>query len=189
MRVRKCRGPIVACGLALLIAAWAGADKALQKHLTGTLPSGKEIAGWTVMPGSLVYGEGKGLTEIYDGGYRQYLDNGVAAAARQVYQKSGMTADVVLHAMSSPAAGVKLAGIKRADFSRGTAQMLKTLPKGWGGFAVQDKGYAVSYVYSGKYLATVMVDGKQAKTATATEIAQKAVAKAMAADKGAGKAR
>jgi hypothetical protein len=176
----------VAAGLALGALA---ADGALKTRLTGALPTGKEIGGWAVVPRSLVYGEGKGLTDIYDGGYKQYVDNGVVAAARQVYRKASLNAEVILHGMSSAGAGAKLARIKRADFSPGTVKDLKGLAKGWAGFTVQDSGYAVAYVHSGSYLATVVVDGKEAAAASAAEVARKAISKALAAEKAARKSR
>lgn len=174
---------IALCAVVLALASSAGAlDKVLEKRLTESLPSGAQMGGWHIIPGSAVYVEGKRLTEIYDGGYKQYLDNGVVAAARKAYEKSGLSAEIVLHAMSSPSAALKLAKVKRAEFEPSTVRTVKGLAKGWGGFVMQEAGYAVAYVYSGKYLATAMFEGPRVRAEKAAEMAKMSVAKALAAE-------
>jgi hypothetical protein len=165
------------------------AAQSTQKRLTGALPQGKGIVGWTPLPGSQLYAEGEGLTKIYDGGYKQYLDSGVLGATRRVYRKGGMMAEVILHFMASRAAGQRLVRIKRAEYPPSGVRELKHLAAGWSGFSAQESGTAGSCVRSGKYLATVVIAGQQAHAAAAALMARKAVSKALAAEKSARKAR
>jgi hypothetical protein len=180
---RVLTGRIVAWVFSAALLSRLAAGESLEKRLIGALPQGKEIAGWTALPRSDVYGEGEGLTKIYDGGYKQYVDNGAQAAARRVYLKGGMTAEVVLHYMVSAAAANKLARIKRAEYSPGKAKALKNLPAGWSGFTAQESGSATCCVWSGKYLATAVIAGRQLQAAAAALMARKAVSKALAAEK------
>jgi hypothetical protein len=197
---RVLTGRIVAWVLSAALLSSLAAGESLEKRLMGALPQGKEIAGWTALPRSDVYGEGEGLTKIYDGGYKQYTDNGALAAGRRVYLKGSMTAEVVLHYMVSGAAAQRLARIKRTEYSPGKVKALKNLPAGWSGFTAQESGSAACYVWSGKYLATAMIAGRKVEAAAAARgggerapsgspewaaalMARKAVSKALAAEK------
>jgi hypothetical protein len=149
-----------------LLLVWAACSAAsMNQELTRALPSGAQAKPWVALSGTTTYGEGLGLTEIYDGGYKKYLDNGVAAAARQVYRKGNLIAEVILHRMSSPAAAAKLAQIKKAEFGKARIVQFADLRGISGGFVAYQPGTATAIVWGGRdraYLCSVVIGGRGA---------------------------
>lgn len=68
------------------------------------LPGNDAVRRWEVYSDTLAYGAGIGLTDIYNGGYELYTDNGVLDAAQQMYRSVWRAEDiaiVTIHRMSS----------------------------------------------------------------------------------------
>jgi len=67
------------------------------------LPGTEEVEGWSTVQDSLTYcSTPESLTEIYDGGYEDYVTAGVQEAAVQAYQSDDDLLLVYIHQMASP---------------------------------------------------------------------------------------
>ena len=88
----------LAAALAFACVAAFAAQEPIQKWLPAS-----GFQGWALVADSYAYGKEQGLTEIYDGGYKEYLDAGVIEAAKQTYQKKKVFADLTVHRMKSEA--------------------------------------------------------------------------------------
>jgi len=172
-----------------LLLVWAACSAAsMNQELTRALPSGEQAMPWVALSGSTTYGEGVGLTEIYDGGYKKYLDNGVVAAARQVYRKGKLIAEVILHRMKSEGAAKKLAQIKNAEFGSARILEMKDLRGISGGFAAYQPGTATAIVWGGRdraYLCSVVIGGRGADREKPEALAMAAVRNASSPVRGA----
>jgi len=133
---------LAVASIALLAAANAPVAKLLPE------PKDKGLSQWKAVPKAVQYGKGEGLTEIYDGAYKDYLDAGVVDAVRNLYQRGKDYVEVTVHTFKSPKAAANF-------FRRETPSIKKKLivKTYWGAWAVSEgKGYG----YSGKYYATVI---------------------------------
>lgn len=90
--------------IGLTAAAWAGPRDSVVAKL---LPQTNEIKGWSIIPRTFQYGKGDGLTEIYNGGYQLYTENGVIEAAREIYQRKDELVVVTIHRHSTQTAANK----------------------------------------------------------------------------------
>lgn len=163
MAFERIRTVIVGFGVLALATAVTAAD--LRKELVSALPAAAQAKPWTPMVETTTYGEGIGLTEIYDGGYKKYLDNGVVAAVRRVYRKGGLVAEVVLHRMSSEGAAKKLGAIKKSEFGKAAVKQVAGSAAISGGFIVRQPGMAVAVVWGGRerpHLCTIVISGRGA---------------------------
>ena len=122
-------------------------------------PSG--FKGWTIVADSYAYGKGEGLTEIYDGGYKEYLDAGVIEAAKQTYQKKKAFADITIHRMKSEAA-TKAFYAKQLKMAGKEA---KTAPRPLTAFTWMTGGSVYGYMIRGDYYVTVTLTSKDVSSA------------------------
>jgi len=174
------RVPRIALFGALILASYAvalAATDPMQKLLPAS-----GFQGWKTVADSYVYGSGEGLTEIYDGGYKEYLDAGVVEAAKQTYSKGKTFADVAVHKMKSGANAkafyekqVKLAG-----------KQAKALPAPWTGFTWVSGGSAYGYMTCKDYYLAATLTSKDPAGAAALmqEAARKAGLRPSVPDKG-----
>ncbi len=110
--------------LAIFIAVTCVASFASQDPLIKFFPD-SGFKGWTLIKDSHLYGKGSGLTEVYDGGYKEYLDAGVLEASKQTYKNATVFADLTIHRMKSPASAkafydkqLKLAGKQAVEVNK-----------------------------------------------------------------------
>jgi len=162
MMFKRIRAVLVV--LAVLSSVTVGAAADLRKELVNALPTAAQAKPWTPMVETTTYGEGIGLTEIYDGGYKKYLDNGVVAAVRRVYRKGGLVAEVVLHRMSSETAAKKLGAIKKSEFGKAAVEQAAGVGLS-GGFIVRQPAMAMVIVWGGRerpHLCSIVISGRGA---------------------------
>lgn len=136
---------VVAILLICSVAACGAATPAVQK----LLPAKGEVAGFGILPDSLVYGKGVDVSKIYDGGYEEYTKNGVVDAAKQMYQRGKDFVEVTVHTMKSDKAALDF--VKYWAKQRGVGA---PITKGAPGFTVQ-KPNLMAYCAAGKYFVTV----------------------------------
>jgi hypothetical protein len=172
-----------------LLLVWAACSAAsMNQELTRALPSGAQAKPWVALSGSTTYGEGLGLTEIYDGGYKKYLDNGVVEAAKRAYRKGKLIAEVTVHRMKSEADARKLAQILKADFGSVPAKEVSKVPGVSGGFSVRQPAMAEAIVWGGRdraYLCSVVIGGRGADREKPEALAMAAVRNAASPVRGA----
>lgn len=138
--------PLSACAVLAIVAAAAFAATAVEK----LLPGKDAVKGWAVVENSLQYGKGKDLTNIYNGGYELYTDNGVVDAARQMYQRDGDYVEVTIHTMKSPKAADSF--LKYWQKENKVKALSKTKLSSY--FLVRQPNTA-AYFRTGKYFTTV----------------------------------
>jgi hypothetical protein len=163
MAFERIRTVVAAFGAVSLVTIAAAAD--LRKELVSALPAAAQAKPWTPMVETTTYGEGIGLTEIYDGGYKKYLDNGVVAAVRRVYRKGGLVAEVVLHRMKSARAAKKLGAIKKSELGKAAVKQVAASAAISGGFIVRQPAMAMAIVWGGRerpHLCTIVISGRGA---------------------------
>ncbi|NCO32847.1 MAG: hypothetical protein GW893_03110 [Armatimonadetes bacterium] len=87
----------------LLLCALAGmAAPGSSVTVSELLPRDHEIPGWGVYANTLLYcPKPDDFTEIYDGGFELYTDNGAMEAATQLYKGMETTAEIVIHRMKT----------------------------------------------------------------------------------------
>jgi hypothetical protein len=100
----------VRCLLVLALALPAVAAARPADPLAALHPTAAELPGLRPLPGSARRAAGEGLTAIYDGGYRAYLDRGVALASQASYEHQGAVVEVVVHRCRSARAARGLLG-------------------------------------------------------------------------------
>ncbi|MDO8683167.1 MAG: hypothetical protein Q7N50_06765 [Armatimonadota bacterium] len=145
--------------LAFVLPLWA----ANQAPVIRLLPTSKDkgFAEWKPVSGSLQYAKGDGLTDIYNGGYEEYLRAGVVDAARNLYMRKSDVMELTVHTMKSDKAAkaffigeTKSAGAKPYQIA------------GYGSMAIVTKdGQSRGYAYIGKYYVTAfgMYSGPKAE--------------------------
>ena len=141
--------------LAVVILLSATASFAAQDHIRGLFPASGSN-GWKLVSGSYAYGKEQGLTEIYDGGYKEYLDAGVVEAAKQTYQKKKIFADVIVHKMNSEAAA-------KAFYARqlkSAGKAAKVAPRPLTAFTWLTGGSVYGYLIRGDYYVTITLTSK-----------------------------
>ena len=134
---------------ALLAVASIALMAAVTAPVTRLLPGPKDkgLSQWKAVPKAVQYAKGEGLTEIYDGAYKDYLDAGVVDAVRNMYQRGKDYMEVTVHTMKSAKAAASFFGRETPSIKK--KLIVKTY---WGAWAVSEgKGYG----YSGKYYAAV----------------------------------
>lgn len=129
-----------------------------QPALVKLLPNSKDagLTAWKMVSGALQYAKGEKLTEIYNGGYGEYIEEGVIDAARNLYQHGQDYVEVTVHMMKS----TKAAANFFAKQTKGYNPKSKTTTND-GVLAIDgEKGCA----FTGKYYitATAMYDGEKA---------------------------
>ena len=136
---------------------------ATQPAVTKLLPDAKDkpLVAWKAVKNGLQYGKGDGLTNIYDGGYGDYIKAGVVDAARNLYQRKADTMEVTVHTMkSAKAAAAFFAKDAKANKAK-TFSQTKTSA----GAVGYSAGQALGYGYSGSYYVAVtsMYGGAKAR--------------------------
>lgn len=134
------------CAVLALLAAAVFAATTVEK----LLPEKDAVKGWSIVQDSLQYGKGKGLTNIYNGGYELYTDNGVVDAARQMYQKESDYVEVTIHTMKSSKAAENF--LKYWQKQNKVKSLSKTKLSSY--FLLTKPNTAV-YFRTGKYFTTV----------------------------------
>ena len=166
---------VVRWTIILAVAVALSASAAQQDPLQKLLPKSGDL-GWTVMKDSHQYGKGEGLTEIYDGGYKQYTDAGVTEASKQTYQKGKAFLEIVLHRMKSARAARDFYDYWKTEAGKSA----KNVSKPFAETIWITGGSAYGYLVTGGYLviaAATTSDKKSVsdlsklmrKTATATQ--------------------
>ena len=131
------------------------------------LPKSGDVKGWGVYPDTLVYGSGKSLTDIYNGGYELYTKNGVLDAAQQIYRCKGDTAIVTIHRMSSMRAGTRFFEYwRKSDKKQPTFKSPIILTEC---YVYLDDGTASGYLIRNRYFVTVSVYVSGGKGGSAAE--------------------
>lgn len=155
---------LIALALILCAAASFAADiPTPTPTVVKILPATGDVKDWQVYPNTLVYANGMGLTDIYDGGYELYTKNGVADAAQQMYRRKNDIATVTVHGMDSLDSAKKFFEYWRAsDKKQSTYKLLNILTKA---YVYTANGTANGYLYRGKCFVTVQVniDGAQGR--------------------------
>lgn len=119
------------------------------------LPVKNEVAGFGIVPETLIYAKGAAISNIYDGGYELYTKNGVVDAARQMYQQDKSYLEVTVHTMKSGKAA--LAFLKYWAKERGSKMRVS---KAYSGFMVKKPNF-MAYYTLGKYFVTVSAFGSE----------------------------
>ena len=148
--------------LALIIAISCAAALAAQLPVQKLLPA-SGFKGWTLVADSYAYGKEQGLTEIYDGGYKEYLDAGVIEAAKQTYQRKKAFADVIVHRMKSEASAKAF----YAKQFKMAGKEAKPVPRPWTGFTWTTGGSVYGFLISGSCYITTTLTSKDATGAVA----------------------
>lgn len=133
----------------MLLVFAAGVHAAGVPAVEKLLPAKGDVAGFVVMPDSLVYGKGTDVSKIYNGGYELYTKNGVIDAAKQMYQRGNDYIEVTVHTMKSKKAAL--------DFVKYWAKQREAKPiasKLGTGFTVK-KPNIMTYYAMGRYFVTV----------------------------------
>ena len=155
--------------LALAASLWAAGQPAVTRLLPGA--NDKALPGWKPLADGLQYGKGESLTNIYDGGYQDYVDAGVVDAARNLYQRGKDMVEVTVHTMKSARAAeaffnreVKANDAKRVTFALPRPPGAAPQPKHAMAIAAT-REQALGYAYAGKYYITVtsMYGGTKAR--------------------------
>lgn len=159
---------VVLLGLVLFACVvYAAEIPAVQK----LLPIKGEVAGYGLVPDTLVYGKGADISSIYDGGYELYTKNGVLDAARQMYQHDKSYLEVTIHTMTSNKAALVFLKYWAKD-RKGKLQKSKF----YSGFTVPKPNYMAYYAIE-KYLVTVTTYGSEDKAKKNVEDFISAIAK------------
>ncbi len=137
-------------GVLITSLVWAQGENSPCARL---LP-GAELKGWKEVTGSYLYGKGDGLTSIYNGGYRLYLNNGVQEAAQKLYQRGDLYVTVTTHTMKDANSARKFVDYWRNANRKAKPQPLKVTGTG---FWVQSDGATTLYWAHGRFFVTVMV--------------------------------
>jgi len=148
----------------MLLMFAAGVHAAGVPAVEKLLPAKGGVAGFVIMPDSLVYGKGADVSKIYDGGYELYTKSGVIDAAKQMYQRGRDYIEVTVHAMKSGKAALDF--VKYWAKQRGSKPVATRLGTG---FTVS-KPNVMAYYAMGKYFVTVSAfysTDKSVKDATA----------------------
>ena len=148
--------------LALIIAISCSAALAAQKPIQKLLPA-SGFKGWSIVADSYAYGKELGLTEIYDGGYKEYLDAGVIEAAKQMYQRKKVFADVTVHRMKSEASAKAF----YAKQLKAAGKDAKAISRPWTGFTWTTGGSVYGHLSYGDYYVTTTLTSKDAAGAVA----------------------
>jgi len=131
------------------------------------LPKTGDVKSWEIYPDTLVYGSGKGLTEIYNGGYELYTKNGVLDAAQQMYRCKDDTAIVTIHRMESIRAGTRFLGYwKKSDKKQPTFRRLRIPTES---YVYAAEGTASGCLIRNKFFVTVSVYMKGEKGVSTAE--------------------
>lgn len=144
------RASQTAIAIALLLILTAAAHAASTPIVQQLLPAKDSVKGFSIMPDSLQYGKGDGITSIYNGGYELYTKNGVVDAARQMYQSGSNYVEVTVHTMKSDKAALDFLKHWQKENKVGSLTRTKTSTS----FAVTKPNIG-SYCVTGKYLTTV----------------------------------
>jgi hypothetical protein len=145
-RMRYALSLAVACVLGAVVAASWGAEPTLKK----LLPKDQQVKGWTLFPKSYVYAQGKGLTSIYDGGYKLYLDRGVTEAVEQIYRGQSGMITLTVHGMQSERDSARFYEYWKQSAAK--QKSMQTLPLSGPAFTYSADGAANGYLCNGRYL-------------------------------------
>ncbi len=139
----------------VMIAAAYGQGE--NSKATRLLPRVSDLKGWREVEGSYQYGAGEGLTAIYDGGYRMYVDAGVVEAAQKLFRKDKLYLTITTHTMrSANSASTFLQHWEKANEKRDHT------PGRGKGFIATTGGATNVYWVQGGYFVTIMVTGSDA---------------------------
>lgn len=131
------------------------------------LPKSGYVKGWEVYPDTLVYGSGKGLTDIYNGGYELYTKNGALDAAQQIYRCKNDTAIITVHRMESIRAGTRFFQYwKKSDKKERSFKPLRVLTDC---YVYTADGAASGYLIRNRYFVTASVYMKGESGGSAAE--------------------
>ena len=143
--------PLVVILLAACLPLLAAASPLVVKLLP--TPRDKGLSQWKAVPNAVQYGKGEGLTEIYDGAYKDYVDAGVVDAVRNLYQRGNDYTEVTIHTMKSnkSAAGFFRRETKSVNPKRITRRSDRAMAVSGGkGYGVTGRYYVTSVaMYSG----------------------------------------
>ena len=158
----------VALIIVLLLAAAANSAPDVQK----LLPVKGELAGFDIMPETLVYGKGVNVSKVYNGGYEVYTKNGVIDVAKQMYRRGDAFVEVTGHTMKSAKAATDFINYwaKQRDAKAGTIA-----DTGFG--FVVTKPNVMAYYSMDKYFVTVGAFHTQGNPSKDVELFAKAVRK------------
>jgi hypothetical protein len=158
----KSIGLVGVCAMALLalIPLRAHASEATLAKIAVDNP----VSGWSVLQDSTVYGQGDGLTNIYDGGYQAYTGAGVLEALRRIYVKGDTYIEATVHGMQSArSAKTFLADRYRTETGKDAPRTAD-----WDSFTVSIAGTTTVYAVQGSYFVTVLAysEGENAEEFT-----------------------
>lgn len=159
--------------LALLIAgacwgSYEGLKYLVPDHL---------LKGWTPVKDSITYGQGSGITAIYNGGYEVYTKAGVLEALRRMYEQKGLYAEVTVHRMKSSDAARAFLAARYKTETHLKAPSSKTFRR----FTVSGSGSVTAYSVEGVWFLTIGVfessdKGKRAAADMLTALEKRAAA-------------
>jgi hypothetical protein len=84
--MRETRIPWVLLVVVVLASIALAAASPGDTKLGRCLPAGSDISGWSIMDGTYNYGEGSGISNIYNGGYEKLVEKGMKSACVQSYR-------------------------------------------------------------------------------------------------------
>jgi len=159
----------IGCLLMAIISVGQQVPSGMTSPSAKLLPSAKELKGWKEVAGSFRFGKGESLTEIYDGGYMLYIDNGVQEAAQKIYHKDNVYLTLTTHFMKSQKASKAFVAYWKKMFKN--EKLTKT--KGVGeGFTMSSNGATMTYWSNERVFVTLMAtnDGKEGVEAVSTAL-------------------
>lgn len=127
--------------------------------------------------GPIFYLSSRNLTDIYDGGYMTYVNQGVLTAISQVYTKGSSFYTVILHGMTSRANASSIVTYFKGVVCGGSASV-DDLLLGGGGFWCTNYDMKYLYFSQGEIFVTLEGLGDSVKTAmekSAQDVVEKAV--------------
>jgi len=156
----------IGVSVVVLLVAAVSACLATVPAVQKLLPSANQVAGFTILKDSLVYGKGADLAKIYDGGYELYTKAGVIDAAKQMYRRGDDYVEAIVHTMKTEKAALDFA--KYWAKQRG-AKLVTS--KNLSGFTVTKPNIMGYYVFD-KYFVTVSAYYTSARPADVDAFAQ-----------------
>lgn len=139
--------------LFIIVPCLAEDSAAVTPDVSRLLPQNGDVANWDICPDTYIYASGDGLTNIYDGGYQLYTNNGVLDAAQQMYIRGNDSALVTVHTMTSKVSALKFYWYWQKQSSKQKTYRIANVAEG--GFTYTDAGAANGYLRNDKYFVTV----------------------------------
>ena len=166
----------VGMALAIFVAVTCAASFASQDPLIKFHPE-SGYKGWALVKDSHLYGKGEGLTEVYDGGYKEYTDAGVLEASKQTYKNGNVFADLAVHRMKDAAAAKAFYGQQ----IRSAGKHAKAVSKPFTAFTWTTGGCVYGHLIVENYYISSALTSKNA--ASALDLMNEAARRIMAKNK------